>query len=107
MPSRMRTEGGEDADAEIAELVAAAFDDDIAIAGDAAAGGGLIFEVAQEVLGALASRECSSTRRVKAAARGVASSSRVMAPISRPNSAGRPAASRARRAFYRARRERG
>ena len=44
-------ERGEDADAKIAEFVAAAFDDDIAIAGHAAGGGGLIFEVAQQVLG--------------------------------------------------------
>ena len=44
-------ERGEDADATVAEFVAAAFDHDVAIAGHAAGGGGLIFQVAQQILG--------------------------------------------------------
>ena len=41
----------EHADATIAEFVAAAFDHDVLIAGHAAGGGGLVFEVAQQILG--------------------------------------------------------
>ena len=44
-------EGGEHADAQIAELVAAALDHDVAVAGHAAGGGGLIFQVAQQIFG--------------------------------------------------------
>ena len=43
--------GGEHADAEIAEFIAAALDDDVAVAGDAAGGGGLVFEIAQQIFG--------------------------------------------------------
>ena len=46
-------ERGEDADAKVAEFVAAAFDDDVAVGGYAAGGGGLIFQVAEQVLGGI------------------------------------------------------
>ena len=43
--------GSEDADAAIAEFVAAGFDDDVLIAGNAGGGDGLFFEIAQEIFG--------------------------------------------------------
>ena len=54
-PGRMHAaaERGEHADAKVAEFVAAALDDDVAIAGHAAGGGGLVFEIAQQVLGGI------------------------------------------------------
>ena len=83
-PRRMNAaaERREHADAPVAQLVAAAFDHDVAIARHPAGGRSLVFQVAQQVLGRVGSRLCSSTRRVNAAARGVASSSRVISPIS-------------------------
>ncbi len=44
-------ERSEDADAAVAEFVAAGFDDDVLIVGDAAGGDGLIFEIAEEIFG--------------------------------------------------------
>jgi hypothetical protein len=41
--------GSEDADAAIAEFVAAGFDDEVLIAGDAGGGDGLLFEVAEKI----------------------------------------------------------
>ena len=70
-------ERGEDADATVAEFVAAALDDDVAIAGHAAGGGGLVFEIAQQVLGGVGieavffhqAREGGGARRGKQFAR--------------------------------------
>ncbi len=46
-------EGSEDADAAIAEFVAASFDDDVLIAGDATGGDGLFFEIAEKIFGGI------------------------------------------------------
>ena len=80
-PRRMHAaaERGEHADAPIAQLVAAALDHDVAIARNAAGGGGLLFQVAQQIFGGVADRGCappSAACRRPAAA--VASSSRVI-----------------------------
>jgi hypothetical protein len=44
-------ERSEDADAAVAEFVAAGFDDDVLIVGDAGGGDGLIFEIAEKIFG--------------------------------------------------------
>ena len=44
-------ERSENADAAVAEFVAAGFDDDVLIVGDAAGGDGLIFEIAEKIFG--------------------------------------------------------
>ena len=44
-------EWSEDADAAVAEFVAAGFDDDVLIVGDARGGDGLVFEIAQQIFG--------------------------------------------------------
>ena len=83
----------QDADAPVAQLVAAALDEDGAVVGDDAGGGGLVGEVAHQVLGRLLIEIVMLDQALDRAAGGMCRSVRTSSPMWRPSSSGRPAAS--------------